>query len=232
MKRIGLLCLALVLALGALGVGYAMWSDTVTIEGTVDTGDVDVNVEKVSSTWVYKNLETHDKVVVHEWGSVAPTPPPNSELIASAVAKIGVEDDTVTVTCTNLFPSVDFKVDFLLHYDGSIPARFVVGSDAPPVFEPVGPNVAADVALAEYLNRLFWSLPSDPGVGYAYGEMWECDSTGAIVGNIPALEGYQLHEGDYILVVITFHLGEDAPMNGSVRFTHELEVVQWNEYGV
>ena len=40
MKKIGLLCLALVLALGALGVGYASWTDSVTIDGSVTTGEV------------------------------------------------------------------------------------------------------------------------------------------------------------------------------------------------
>jgi hypothetical protein len=40
MKKIGILCLALVLALGSLGVGYAMWYEDLYIEGTVDTGEV------------------------------------------------------------------------------------------------------------------------------------------------------------------------------------------------
>lgn len=40
MKKIALLCLALVLALGALGVGYSMWDKTLTINGTVNTGEV------------------------------------------------------------------------------------------------------------------------------------------------------------------------------------------------
>jgi len=41
MKKIGLISLALVLALGALGVGFAAWTDTITISGTVTTGEVD-----------------------------------------------------------------------------------------------------------------------------------------------------------------------------------------------
>ena len=45
MKKIGLLCLALVLALGALGVGYAMWDDTLQIEGEVNTGELSVIFE-------------------------------------------------------------------------------------------------------------------------------------------------------------------------------------------
>jgi hypothetical protein len=40
MKKIGLLCLALVLALGTLGVGYAMWYEDLYIYGTVNTGEV------------------------------------------------------------------------------------------------------------------------------------------------------------------------------------------------
>lgn len=39
-KKIGLLSLTLVLTLGAIGIGLAKWSDTVTIEGTVNTGTV------------------------------------------------------------------------------------------------------------------------------------------------------------------------------------------------
>ena len=37
--KAGILCLALVLGLGALGVGYAHWTETLAIEGTVGTGE-------------------------------------------------------------------------------------------------------------------------------------------------------------------------------------------------
>ena len=40
MRRIGLLCLALVVSLGGLGIGWAHWTDTITIEGQVCTGTV------------------------------------------------------------------------------------------------------------------------------------------------------------------------------------------------
>ena len=40
MKKFGLLLLALVLALGTLGVGYAMWYEDLYIDGTVYTGEV------------------------------------------------------------------------------------------------------------------------------------------------------------------------------------------------
>ena len=43
MKKIGLLALALVLALGSLGIGYAHWTETLNIKGNVSTGWIDVN---------------------------------------------------------------------------------------------------------------------------------------------------------------------------------------------
>lgn len=44
MKKLGLLALALVLALGVLGVGFALWSQQLTITGTVNTGEVKVGI--------------------------------------------------------------------------------------------------------------------------------------------------------------------------------------------
>jgi len=44
MKKVGILALTLVLALGALGIGYARWSDTVTVTGTVNTGNVKIGI--------------------------------------------------------------------------------------------------------------------------------------------------------------------------------------------
>jgi len=48
MKKIGLLCLTLVLVLGSFGIGYAMWFDEVTIEGPVDTGALILGFEEGS----------------------------------------------------------------------------------------------------------------------------------------------------------------------------------------
>jgi len=45
MKKMVILCLTLVLALGSLGIGYAAWTDTVYIDGTVETGKVCVGLD-------------------------------------------------------------------------------------------------------------------------------------------------------------------------------------------
>lgn len=50
MKKIGLLLLVLVLALGTIGVGYAKWTTTVTVTGTVNTGNVQVGIRDVGTS--------------------------------------------------------------------------------------------------------------------------------------------------------------------------------------
>jgi len=54
MKKIGLIAIAIVLALGALGIGYAAWTDVITITGSVNTGSVNLDITGVSSTFDYK----------------------------------------------------------------------------------------------------------------------------------------------------------------------------------
>ena len=44
MRKLGVLCIALVIALGTFGVGYATWSDNVTVEETVYSGTWEVEL--------------------------------------------------------------------------------------------------------------------------------------------------------------------------------------------
>lgn len=125
MKRIGLICLALVLALGALGMGYALWWDEVTITGDVFTGSVDIEIVEVSETWVYKDLITRALIMSPE-----PLPPDPSLLyVASATATdVTVDDDeAVVMTFDNIFPTgmIPIVADVVLHYAGSVPAHVV-----------------------------------------------------------------------------------------------------------
>jgi len=45
MKKILFIAMALVIALGGLGIGYARWTDTVTISGPITTGSVCLEIE-------------------------------------------------------------------------------------------------------------------------------------------------------------------------------------------
>jgi len=132
MKKIGLLSLALVLALGTLGVGYALWFDEVTIEGTVNTGNVEISIEGLSETYVYKNVTSGDMVM-------SSVPLANLMYVASATsADMSTENEKkVTMTFNNIFPTEQpIIADVLLHYTGSIPAHVALEEDVDPEIEP------------------------------------------------------------------------------------------------
>lgn len=124
MKKIGLICLALVMSLGVFGVAYASWNDTITINGSVETGTLDLSVDGFSGTWVYKIVSTGACVIQdHEEDPI----PAGWIYVASAVAEQGPGGThDVLVTFDNLFPCIDFVADFTVHYHGTIPANLKV----------------------------------------------------------------------------------------------------------
>ena len=110
MKKIGILALALVLALGSLGVGYALWSDVLYLEGTVQTGTV-------SADW---SLEGYGDIEGKDWVSYV-----DAYIIG----------DTLYVVVYNAYPSVTYWVDFDVTNTGSIPiwiCDLIPGGEVPP----------------------------------------------------------------------------------------------------
>jgi hypothetical protein len=148
MKKIGLLILALVLALGTVGVGYAMWSDTVYIDGTVSTGCVDIEITSVSGTWVYKNIDTGaivysaTEITDLDLDDLVGDETPNElMLVAKAVAEevdnYAEEDEEIFITLDNIFPTIDWDetalewvdhpliADVLFTYPCEVPAHVI-----------------------------------------------------------------------------------------------------------
>jgi hypothetical protein len=149
MRKIGLICLAVVLAMGALGVGYAMWWDEITITGLVETGNVEISINATSDTYVYKNLTSRDLLM-----SSVPLDDPELLYVASATAT-DVSSSTekkVAMTFDNIFPTTSFiYADVLLHYTGSIPAHVVLLDDE------VSPEIAP------YLIQEWWAQDAAGG---------------------------------------------------------------------
>jgi len=105
MKKIGLLGMVLVLCLAAVGAGYAMWSETLNISGTVGTGNVDVEW----SLHGFGDNEDEGKDV----SSV------NAEIL-----NVGVKDqETLNVTVTNAYPCITYTVLFDITSTGSVPVH-------------------------------------------------------------------------------------------------------------
>jgi len=242
--KLGALFLISVLALAGIGAGYAAWTDTITIKGTVNTGDVDLDIVALSSTWVYKvpGCEPDELVVNHAFipgihATVDPNPPDNGILIASATADIvsltDYANNIVTVTFDNLFPCIYFCVDVLWHYDGSIPVKindidFQLDQTSDPLIEDLFHGAimvrADEKGCPITLDGTVIGNPDDPK--YDRNEIVMTSPDIVIVD-----EGTQLHWCDYVYGVVSLHVPQDdiyMDLDGSATLT--IEVVQWNEY--
>lgn len=100
MKKILLISLALVLALGTLGVAGALWSDWLYIDGYVGTGNIGA---EWSLYGCYDN-EAADKDV-------------------SRVEAV-IDGDTLYVDIYNAYPCVTYTVEWDLHCTGTVPIHF------------------------------------------------------------------------------------------------------------
>jgi hypothetical protein len=115
-----------------------------------------------------------------------------------------LDPDTVQIVFHNLFPSIDFVGDFLLHYDGTIPVKVNVC------------NITCSNAMIEGL----WTV-----------KYYESNASGAMGAEVDPVMGSQWEGCEYLLVVITIHLPQDpAYMNQNGTICGEISVIQWNEY--
>jgi len=217
------LLLALVVALGALGVGYAMWSDTITIDGTVNTGTVDINVDNYSGTYVYKDLgpegDGHGTVI---WcGDVLDNPYDGLKrymLVAYGSSAAGTANDSVVVTFDNLFPIYDdgelaaYCADFSGTYVGTIPV-----------------HIYAAIETKDQWLKDLW----DDGFIKPVYKVWDA------AGNLLSFPDgvVQLHQGYTYEVKLCIVIPQDdntgttqeelSGMSGS--FTATIVAYQWNE---
>jgi predicted ribosomally synthesized peptide with SipW-like signal peptide len=117
---VGTMFLVLVIALAVLGVGYAFWSETLTISGTVQTGEVDVE------------FSTYDPVecVDTQTGLCQPEPA-GKETAAECTVEWSQNNteagddgfDQLLVTVTGMYPSYHCKVSFDVTSTGSVPVH-------------------------------------------------------------------------------------------------------------
>ncbi len=119
MTKIGVLILALVLALTALGVGFAMWSETLTITGNVNTGELDK--EFVVGSFMQKDTGldwTCDTGLVNVRQL--------DKDVGSCAGEFSDSDgdgdlDTLTVTISNAYPCYYTEISIKEHNNGTIP---------------------------------------------------------------------------------------------------------------
>ena len=104
MKKIGLLALAIVLALGTMGIGYALWFDDLTIDGSVETGTFDVDWSTEGEPWDTEEEYGDEKDVSH--------------------GDFSIDGNTLYIHIYNAYPCITYSFPIDIHCVGSVPAHF------------------------------------------------------------------------------------------------------------
>ena len=114
MTKLLVLLLGTTVALGALGVGYALWAATATTTAVVKTGSVDLAWSLEGPGWDAE--------------------PPEKDV--SSIECV-IDGDTFLVTLHNAYPSIDYFCAFDVHSVGTVPVHLseLVFSDLPPGIE-------------------------------------------------------------------------------------------------
>ena len=101
------LMLSLVVALVVMGIAYAMWDKSLYIEGTVNTGDLDV---------IFANVRCNDE---------GPDPGGDKEgkNVGSCSWSLSEDSETMTVTIDNAYPCYYCIIEFDLVNVGTIPVK-------------------------------------------------------------------------------------------------------------
>ncbi|MCT4607112.1 MAG: SipW-dependent-type signal peptide-containing protein [Marinisporobacter sp.] len=110
MKKTKFLALVLAVAVMMMGAGYAAWNETVTINNTVETGEVDVALLKDGSKTEVKNEDNCD--IEHAGTGVMVE---NNDKTST--------ENKATVKLTNLYPGAVVDVTIPVKNNGSIPVK-------------------------------------------------------------------------------------------------------------
>ncbi len=111
-RKLLALCLVLTISFGALGVGFALWSDTLTINSIVYTGELNV-----------------------EWsvGTSYDSEPPDKDVSSISCWVDSSDPNILHVELTDAYPCIDYYQDVDIHNLGSVPVILTgITFNAPP----------------------------------------------------------------------------------------------------
>jgi len=218
MKKIGLLAITLVIVLGALGIGYARWSDKVTMTANVGTDNVALCITQSGLKAPFSSDacgsghkdagglgSTCNPLVI---GEGQPNPPKD----VACTDVTWVDCHTLSIVVTNGYPYYAAGVDFTVCNNGSVPVKIwkVVISD-------------------DFGNsHTFYGSPADAAIDL--NNDGKCD----MIIDWGDSWGNQLENQVCADESLAFILLEDIPQNqtNTLHFTITLTAVQWNEYSV
>jgi hypothetical protein len=221
MKKFGLLCLALVLALGALGVGYAAWTDTIFVTGSVSTGEACVEFvpaigseDPCPAAGPPPDGTSPDYTAVDHFigGLLTPTNP--KDVGCTTVTKTA--PDTLTVVVSNAYPCYANEIKFHEQNCGTVP---MIAKRAVLTYKNA---TGADVSVTMVDGGNYYI----PGITQYPNDPW---------GNVIELQwvnnsGTQREPGGIWEDSFLIHVLQPAKQDTSYSFSITREYIQWDEY--
>lgn len=230
MKKIGLICLALVVALGSLGAAYALWSETLTIGGQVEAGEVEV-IFTSEPIPPYDVIPTTNDPSNLDPAAFGRDPPRRDKNVGDS--SLGVMPKSIILGAHNTYPSYRTTGWAPIKNIGTIPVKiqkFLMRIKFDWRYSDDGAaswtDVAADawVPIAVSTTRLV-DIDKDGDVDYS-------------VHIVNPVEGTQIDPGGIVWMDINLHVEQGASENrgwiaGGVYdyvFYISMQAVQWNEF--
>jgi hypothetical protein len=253
MRKRAILIVGLALAIATAGVVYAHWTDTLRVDATVNTGDINMmwqafyTDDDAASGNVDVPPGTYDR-----WGAASSDDPSNEWRCTGGVcgylggsltrydkdvAKCEVTRSTdlkgLTAVITNAYPSYHCTVFSQLSNEGTVPVKataFRLNTPAGGTLMYAGTEfVAAAAGTTAWCN-----LPANAG---------RCPM-GIFVGNAPVitfdfadgtacgnqLDPYVTAGDDMDLNAVWFHVEQASAQNASYSFSWQYDFVNWNEF--
>ena len=223
-KKVGLLFLVMVIALGGIGAAFAHWSSTVTITETITTGSVKIGIRDMGTTdqgtsldpgWsnVTQQLVRYDKHVATATSVNGTTRCTKTE---GPIQYQGQYYASVTETLTSVYPSYAPTITLQITNCGTIPVKLTWETEV--TDDPDG--------LAPYLHIVKWQAKTPAGTF----------SGGNATGIADLLDCFQLHACESIELSFTKHIMQslpgtpavNAPQGATLVLTHTVTGTQWN----
>jgi hypothetical protein len=223
MKKIGFIAIAVVTVLATLGIGFSMWSQTVTVNGTVNTGKV---------SWSFYTASMLDSISLAATNGVYYPLDPSlcdyttqngfvggyvhlDKNVSYGTSVISADGQTLTVTLNNTYPCNFNSLSFYVKNTGTLPIKVWRVQ----IFDNNG-NVVSTYYSENDVPATGVALNLDGNAGNDF-EIRYGDNFGL------QIEPGQQSSGE---MSIWFHTLQPAPQSSTLTFTIKLTAVQWNEY--
>jgi predicted ribosomally synthesized peptide with SipW-like signal peptide len=237
MKKIGFIALTIIMVFGSIGAAYAMWSDTVTINGPVTTGTLNLTIELEPNPcneyyWtdddgdgIIDPGELHageypgyDGVPKDVGSCTAILTDPETDLVTG---KEGHQ--TLSIVVNNAYPGYMVYTTFLLHNIGTVPLDVVLYQRAGKVTKPDGT-----------VYDLLWG----PGVAGMWRSVYEdLDRSGTITAGDLEVLNFRITNGLPVQIdpcnvdkrEIDLHFKQPLQQESTYTFTVIISAEQWEE---